>query len=768
METNKILPTIALKGIIIFPSSNASFEINKPKAVKALNKAMENSTDLFLVACKKISEDEPVQNNIYTVGTVVKIRQVLKLTNENIRILVGGQYRAKIVNFVNFEEYLECETECLFPQSENVETYEAYGRVLTDLFVEYSKVDSRISNELINIIRNTQDGNAMIDIIAQNVNFNISKKQKLLEETDTEKRMSTLSKILMDEIEIVKLEKRIGSKVKQRVDKNQKEYFLREQLKVIHEELGDDENEMENLRNKILKKNMPKEAEEKALKELAKLDKIPGNSPEVTVIRNYLDYLLELPFTEKTTDTQSLKRAKEILNEDHYGLEKVKERILEYLAVFKLTKSLRSPILCFIGPPGVGKTSVAKSVARALNRKFVRMSLGGIHDEAEIRGHRRTYIGSMPGRIMYNMKIAKTINPVFLLDEIDKTTSDMRGDPASALLEVLDPEQNSTFRDNYLEVPYDLSHILFITTANTTDGIPPPLLDRMEVIEISGYTEEEKLEIAKQYLVVKKMKENGVTPQRLEITDRAIVKIIRKYTMESGVRNLEREIGSVCRKVASVIAENEDESKKIIITEENLSDFLGIIKYQRSKLATKNIIGEACGLAWTAVGGTTLNIEVSISKGKGEIILTGKLGDIMKESARAAISYIRSKSELYGIDAEVFLNNDIHIHVPEGATPKDGPSAGITIATAILSALIKKPVDHSVAMTGEITLLGRVLPIGGLKEKALAAHRAGIKKVIIPTENEKDMEEIPSKIKEEINFILTDSADFVFQNSILY
>ena len=571
--------------------------------------------------------------------------------------------------------------------------------------------------------------------------------------------------MLAQELEITKLERKIGEDVKKSVEKSQKEYFLREQMKAIHKELGDSEEENGLLREKILKKCLPKEVEEKALAELNRMDKMSSSSPEYTVLRNYLDWVLDLPWSEKTTDDVDLVEVERVLNEDHYGMEKVKERVVEYLAVYLLTRSLKSPILCLVGPPGVGKTSIAKSIARAFKRKFVRMSLGGLKDEAEIRGHRRTYIGSMPGRIMAGMKNAGTINPVFLLDEIDKLSSDMRGDPASALLEVLDPAQNSTFRDRYLEVPYDLSKVLFITTANTLDTIPRPLLDRMEVIELSGYTQEEKREIAIRYLIPKKRSANGLKEGSLSFDGRAIDEIISGYTLEAGVRNLERRIDDVCRKVAVKFGGGENE--EVRITVDNVSGFLGARRYARDKSLDRDEIGAATGLAWTAVGGTTLTIEVSTMHGKGDILLTGKLGDVMKESARAAISYIRSNSGSYGIDCDVFEKTDIHVHVPEGATPKDGPSAGITMATAILSAFTGKPVKMNVAMTGEITLRGKVLPIGGLKEKALAAYRTGIKDIIIPAENGKDIEEIPGNVREQINFIPVTDVDAVFKNAIV-
>ena len=626
--------------------------------------------------------------------------------------------------------------------------------------------DMRFPKEQMADLDKLSDPDIFINRSMQYLHIKEEIKQQLLETANVVERLKLYERCLNDELEIAKLEKKISSMVRRSIDKNQKEYFLREQLKAIHTELGDDEQERDTLAQQIKDKHMPAEIEEKALKEIARMDKMPPSSPEYTVIRNYIDWLIDLPWTEETKDTENILDAKKILDEDHYGLEKVKTRITEYLAVLQLTKSMNAPILCFVGPPGVGKTSIAKSVARALGRKFVRMSLGGVKDEAEIRGHRRTYVGAMPGRIIYAMKQVGSINPVFLLDEIDKVSSDMRGDPASALLEVLDPEQNATFRDRFLEVPYDLSKVLFITTANTVDTIPAPLLDRMELIELNGYTLDEKREIAKRYLVPRKIEENGLKKELVEITDDAITAIIEGYTMEAGVRNLERQIGSVCRKIAVRYAENQ-EMEKQVVTADNLESLLGVRKFVRDySQLDGNEVGAATGLAWTSVGGTTLTIEVSCMPGKGEILLTGKLGDVMKESARAAISYIRAHADQYDIDAETFSNTDIHIHVPEGATPKDGPSAGITMATAILSAFTHKPVRKDIAMTGEITLRGKVLPIGGLKEKALAAHRAGIKNIIIPKENEKDEEEIPSNVREELNFIPAAEVDTVFHNAI--
>ena len=610
-----------------------------------------------------------------------------------------------------------------------------------------------------------KDPNDFVDGALAVMPFKDNDIQRILEIDDTIERLRAFENLVTKELEIAKIEKKITSKVRQSIDKSQKEFYLREQLKAIHSELGEDPDEGEELVKQIKDKNLPKEVEEKALKEIARLDKINPSSPDYSIILNYLDWIKELPFNECTVDTESLQDAKAILDKDHFGLEKVKERIVEYIAVLQLTKKIRGPILCFVGPPGVGKTSVATSIARALNRKFVRMSLGGVKDEAEIRGHRRTYVGAMPGRIIYALRNVGSNNPVFLLDEIDKMSSDMHGDPASALLEVLDPEQNTTFRDRYMEIPYDLSKVMFITTANSVDTIPYPLLDRMEIIELNGYTDQEKMEIAKRYLIPKQLELNGLNDKKVVFTDDAVREIIESYTMEAGVRNLEREIGGVIRKIAVKAAEHK-RIKKQVVDKGDISSYLGVKKHIRDLSLDKDEVGAATGLAWTSVGGTTLTIEVSLMHGKGEILLTGKLGDVMKESARAAISYIRANAAEYGIKDEVFETTDIHIHVPEGATPKDGPSAGITMATAILSAFTHKPVKKSVAMTGEITLRGKVLPIGGLKEKTLAAYRQGIDTVVIPTENEKDLSEIPADIKDKINFITASEIQTVFDIAI--
>ena len=761
-----VFPLVALRGKVVFPDTQTSFDAGRLISLTAISRASEKDMNLFVSLQKDAEKEQIAAKDVCAVGTVVKIKQIAKLPSGNLRVSVEGLYRAKAEEV--YEEdgsFYAVVTRMKSVHGDEV-LEEAYLRTAREVMRDLTAGDLRFPKEQLSALDSLTDPDVFINRSMQYLHIKEEVKQQLLETANVVERLKLYERCLNDELEIAKLEKKISSMVRRSIDKNQKEYFLREQLKAIHTELGDDEQEKDTLTGQLKDKHMPAEIEEKALKEVARMDKMPPSSPEYTVIRNYLDWLIELPWTEETKDTENILDAKKILDEDHYGLEKVKTRITEYLAVLQLTKSMNAPILCFVGPPGVGKTSIAKSVARALGRKFVRMSLGGVKDEAEIRGHRRTYVGAMPGRIIYAMKQVGSVNPVFLLDEIDKVSSDMRGDPASALLEVLDPEQNATFRDRFLEVPYDLSKVLFITTANTVDTIPAPLLDRMELIELNGYTLDEKREIAKRYLVPRKIEENGLKPELIEITDGAITAIIEGYTMEAGVRSLERQIGSVCRKIAVRYAENR-EMEKQTVTEENLESILGVRKYLRDKSRLDgDEVGAATGLAWTSVGGTTLTIEVSCMPGKGEIQLTGKLGDVMKESARAAISYIRAHADTYGIDAETFSNTDIHIHVPEGATPKDGPSAGITMATAILSAFTHKPVRKDIAMTGEITLRGKVLPIGGLKEKALAAHRAGIKNIIIPKENERDEEEIPSNVRGELNFIPAAEVDTVFHNAI--
>ena len=764
-ETNAELPMIALRGKVLFPKTFVNFDVGRQMSLQAAASAMENHTNVFIAAQKNALVDMPRKNDIYKTGVVARIAQIIKLPGGNQKISVETLYRARAesVRFADNMFRAEAVREDYLP-ADAIET-EAYFRMAKQSVVEYTLFDKQVAKDVLVRLAEIADPNEFIDNVLSVLFFKEDKCQAILDESDTVKRLSAFCKLLASELEISKIERKISATVRRSIDKNQKEYYLREQLKAIHSELGDDEDEKKTLEKEIRDKNLPEEAEKKALKELARLDKINPSSPDYSIILNYLDWIRELPFGVYTQDTESLAEAKAVLDGDHFGLENVKERIVEYLAVLHLTKKIKGPILCFVGPPGVGKTSIAKSVARALGRKFVRMSLGGVRDEAEIRGHRRTYVGAMPGRIITGLRQAGSSNPVFLLDEIDKLSSDIHGDPASALLEVLDPEQNYAFRDRYLEVPYDLSKIIFITTANSLETIPYPLLDRMEVIEINGYTEEEKVEIAKRYLAPKQIAENGLTAENIAFTENGIREIIRGYTMEAGVRNLEREIGTVCRKAAIRVAEGKRKNK-LLVTEKKAGEFLGVRKFVKDKPIEKDEVGSATGLAWTAVGGTTLIIEVSLMRGKGEILLTGKLGDVMKESARAGISYIRSNAAKYGIDPEAFDNTDIHIHVPEGATPKDGPSAGITMATAILSAFTGRPVRKDVAMTGEITLRGKVLPIGGLKEKALAAHRVGINNIVIPKGNEKDLEEIPKEIRGKINFIPVSEVDEVFRTAI--
>ena len=767
-QTNKTntLSVVPMRTQVIFPDTTVLFDAGRGLSLAAIERAGDNGQLVFLTRQKDGEKEFPEAEDLYSVGTVARIRQVTRLPGDRARIIADGLYRARARDFRYESGYIYAVTDEVPAVHGDPTLEEAYFRTAKELVKDIVLADGKIPKEVETKLSTLGDIDAYINLCAHNMRIRDDIKQQLLETEYLVERLKLFERCLNDELEITRIERKIAQNVRQSIDKSQKEYFLREQLKAIHAELGDDVEENIKLREKILAKKLPKEIEEKALAELARMDKMPPSSPEYTVLRNYADWLLDLPWNEETEDTESLSDVEAVLNADHYGLEKIKERVVEYLAVLKLTGELKAPILCLVGPPGVGKTSVAKSIARALGRKFVRMSLGGLKDEAEIRGHRRTYIGAIPGRILYEMKNAGSVNPVFLLDEVDKISADMRGDPASALLEVLDPEQNSTFRDRYLEVPYNLSKVMFIATANTLDTIPSPLRDRMEIIELSGYTPDEKEEIAKRYLVPKKRAENGLKEENLRITDGAIAAMIDGYTMEAGVRSLERTIGTVCRKAAVRIAKGKD-GASLTVSKNNLEKYLGARRYNYDEeMRDKDEVGAATGLAWTAVGGTTLTIEVSAMQGKGDILLTGKLGDVMKESARAAISYIRAHADKYGIDGEEFEKKDIHIHVPEGATPKDGPSAGITMATAILSAFTGRPVRRDVAMTGEITLRGKVLPIGGLKEKALAASRIGIRDVIIPEENRKDVEEIPENIRKNMHFICVSDIDQVFRTAV--
>ena len=759
------MPTIAVRGKVIFPNVFTTIDVGRIKTLNAIQKALKGDKRIFAVCQKDVRVDEPSTNDLCSVGTVCKIGSLNKLGQDNFKLTIEGLYRAEAVSVQDSENYFVANVKKIVVENNNELETEALLRVCKTSFRSLTDRLVKPNRDAINTILSIDNAEAFLNSATFNAPLKENEKQRILETYSLAERLLMLSSALNNEIEVLNIEKEIAERVKKNIDKNQKEFYLREQIKAIHEELGDDVKENDVLKEAILKKGLSKEVELKVLEELKRMSKMAPSSPDYTVLRSYLDWILDLPFNEESEDTKELSVCKKTLEEDHFGLEKVKERILEYLAVLKLTKSLKGPILCLVGPPGVGKTSVAKSVARALNRKLVRMSLGGVKDEAEIRGHRKTYIGAMPGRIIYGMKEAGTINPVFLLDEIDKLSSDMRGDPASALLEVLDPEQNETFRDRYLEIPYDLSKVMFITTANSLDTIPAPLLDRMEVIDIAGYTEEEKVEIAKRYLIPKNATKNGLKLSDISFDENSIKEIIRGYTGEAGVRKLEQQINAICRKVAVKHAED-NLTKKQKITKKTVANYLGIRRYGVDNEIEKNGVGSATGLAWTAIGGTTITIEVALMKGKGALNLTGKLGDVMQESAKTAISFIRSHAKDYGIDSTVFETTDVHVHVPEGATPKDGPSAGITIATALLSAFTNKVVRRDIAMTGEVTLRGNVLAIGGLKEKSLAAYRLGIKTVIIPKQNVKDLEEVPTAIKEQVKFIAVSNVQEVFKTVI--
>ncbi|PKM82977.1 MAG: endopeptidase La [Firmicutes bacterium HGW-Firmicutes-14] len=761
------LPLLPLRGILVFPYMIIHLDVGRDKSVKAIEETMMQDRIIFLATQKEAQTDEPGEDDIYDIGTVAEIKQLLKLPGGTIRVLVEGLARGKIEKYLDHEPYFKVEVTEYLETGKITPEVEALMRSLINQFEQYVKMSKRIPPETVVTVVNLEEPGRLADIVASHLALKIEDKQRVLEAVDISDRLEILCGILAKEMEILELERKINLRVRKQMEKTQKEYYLREQLKAIQKELGEKDErvaEGEEYREKIAKAKLSKEVEEKALKEVERLEKMPPMAAESGVIRTYLDWLLVLPWNKQTKDRLDINKAEGILNEDHYGLDKVKERILEYLAIRKLAKKMKGPILCFIGPPGVGKTSLAKSVARALERKFVRMSLGGVRDEAEIRGHRRTYVGALPGRIIQGIRQAGSKNPVFLLDEIDKMSMDFRGDPSAALLEVLDPEQNNSFSDHYIEAPFDLSHVMFITTANIMHPIPRPLLDRMEVIYISGYTEEEKVNIAIRYLIPKQMKEHGLKGKMLSISENTVRKIIREYTREAGVRNLERQIAAICRKAARQIVQGQ--TKQVKATVQNLEQFLGIPRFRYGMAEKEDDVGIATGLAWTETGGDVLAIEVTVVRGTGKLTLTGKLGDVMKESAQAGFTYIRSKAEELGISEDFYEKNDIHIHVPEGAIPKDGPSAGITMATAIASAITNRKTRREVAMTGEVTLRGRVLPIGGVKEKVLAAHRAGIKTVILPDENRKDLEEIPQKVKSKLEFIFVEHMDQVLPRAL--
>lgn len=769
MNTNeRIVPLLPLRGVLVYPTMVLHLDVGRDKSIQALEQAAMDENIIFLAMQKEMNIDDPKEDDIYSVGTVAKVKQMLKLPNGTLRVLVEGLHRAEVIEFIEEENVVQVSIKTVTEEVEDDLEEKAFMRTLLEHFEQYIKVSKKVSNETFATVADVEEPGRLADLIASHLPIKTKQKQEILEIVSVKERLQKLISIIQDEQELLSLEKKIGQKVKRSMERTQKEYFLREQMKAIQTELGDKEGkggEVEELREKIEQSGMPEETMKAALKELDRYEKLPASSAESGVIRNYIDWLLALPWTEATEDIIDLAHSEEILNNDHYGLEKVKERVLEYLAVQKLTNSLKGPILCLVGPPGVGKTSLARSIATSLNRNFVRVSLGGVRDESEIRGHRRTYVGAMPGRIIQGMKKAKTVNPVFLLDEIDKMSNDFRGDPSAALLEVLDPEQNHNFSDHYIEEPYDLSKVMFVATANTLSSIPGPLLDRMEIISIAGYTELEKVHIAREHLLPKQLKEHGLRKGNLQVRDEALLEIIRYYTREAGVRTLERQIAKVCRKVAKIIVTAE--RKRIVVTEKKIVDLLGKHIFRYGQAEKTDQVGMATGLAYTAAGGDTLAIEVSVAPGKGKLILTGKLGDVMKESAQAAFSYIRSRAEELQIDPNFHEKNDIHIHVPEGAVPKDGPSAGITMATALISALTGIPVSKEVGMTGEITLRGRVLPIGGLKEKTLSAHRAGLTKIILPAENEKDLDDIPESVKENLTFVLASHLDEVLEHALV-
>ncbi|WP_425290662.1 endopeptidase La [Bacillus mycoides] len=763
-----MVPLLPLRGVLVYPTMVLHLDVGRDKSIQALEQAAMDENIIFLAMQKEMNIDDPKEDDIYSVGTVAKVKQMLKLPNGTLRVLVEGLHRAEVVEFIEEENVVQVAINTVTEEVEDDLEEKALMRTLLEHFEQYIKVSKKVSNETFATVADVEEPGRLADLIASHLPIKTKQKQEILEIVSVKERLHTLISIIQDEQELLSLEKKIGQKVKRSMERTQKEYFLREQMKAIQTELGDKEGkggEVEELREKIEQSGMPEETTKAALKELDRYEKLPASSAESGVIRNYIDWLLALPWTEATEDMIDLAHSEEILNKDHYGLEKVKERVLEYLAVQKLTNSLKGPILCLVGPPGVGKTSLARSIATSLNRNFVRVSLGGVRDESEIRGHRRTYVGAMPGRIIQGMKKAKTVNPVFLLDEIDKMSNDFRGDPSAALLEVLDPEQNHNFSDHYIEEPYDLSKVMFVATANTLSSVPGPLLDRMEIISIAGYTELEKVHIAREHLLPKQLKEHGLRKGNLQVRDEALLEIIRYYTREAGVRTLERQIAKVCRKAAKIIVTAE--RKRIVVTEKNIVDLLGKHIFRYGQAEKTDQVGMATGLAYTAAGGDTLAIEVSVAPGKGKLILTGKLGDVMKESAQAAFSYIRSRAEELQIDPNFHEKNDIHIHVPEGAVPKDGPSAGITMATALISALTGIPVSKEVGMTGEITLRGRVLPIGGLKEKTLSAHRAGLTKIILPAENEKDLDDIPESVKENLTFVLASHLDEVLEHALV-
>ncbi len=774
-QTQQILPLIPLRGLTVFPYMVMHFDVGRDKSVAALEEAMVKDSHIFLTSQKDLKVEDPTPDDYFKVGTICKVKQMLKLPGDVIRVLVEGINRAQIREITSMDPYFEVEVEEFLYEydgkmGEDKEIVAAV-RMVHKNFEQYVKVSDRISSEALLSVSEILEPGRLADTIASYIRLSQERKQEILEIFQPIDRLIRLDAMIKEEIELLEIEEELSEKVKSQINQVQKEYYLKEQLRAIQDELGQEDDgtsDMMEYEARLQNKKLPEEAREKVMKEMKRLRTLHPASAETGVIRNYIEWILDLPWSKKSRDRKDLSYARQVLDEDHYGLEDVKERIIEFLAVRKMaSKTMKAPIICLVGPPGVGKTSIAKSVARSLNRKFVRMSLGGVRDEAEIRGHRRTYVGALPGNIITNMKKVGVVNPVFLFDEIDKLASDFRGDPASALLEVLDPEQNNTFTDHFMELPYDLSNVMFITTANTAATIPGPLRDRMEIIEISSYTENEKYEIAKRYLVPKQLGQHGLKESQLKFSPAALKEVISGYTREAGVRNLERQIANICRKVVTILQEDPKAFTDMQVNKSNLSKFLGPERFMYDKLEKNDQIGLATGLAWTSVGGVTLFIEVSVMPGKGKIQLTGKLGDVMKESALTGMSYIRTIADSIDLEPDFHQKYDVHIHIPEGATPKDGPSAGITMVTAVTSALCKRPVRGDIAMTGEVTLRGRVLPIGGLKEKTLAAHRAGIRTLIIPFDNKKDVEKIPEKVREQMKFIFVKTMDEVLKHALV-
>ena len=769
-DGGKTLPLLPLRDVVVYPYMLAPLFVGREKSIKALEEAAKGAKEIFLSAQKEAKVNEPSSGDMYSMGIVGTIVQMLRLPDGTVKVLVEGKKRAEISDFVSEDDMFVVRVrEVEEPPGESVEV-EALMRSATKLFEDYVKLNSKIPSETLVTFMSIEEPGKLGDTIASHLNMKLADKQEILEVVHPLERLEKLCEKMQSELEILQMEKRIGKRVKKQMEKAQREYYLNEQMKAIQKELGNGDemkSEIDEFEEKLREKELPEEVEQRVKREINKLRMMSSMSAEATVVRNYIDWLLDLPWIkEKTEDRLDLEEAAGILDEDHYGLEKPKERILEYLAVRVLTEKLKGPILCFVGPPGVGKTSLAKSIARAMGRKFVRTSLGGVRDEAEIRGHRRTYIGALPGKIIQGMKKAGTVNPVFLLDEIDKLGMDFRGDPASALLEALDPEQNSSFNDHYVEADYDLSNVMFIMTANVLHTIPWALQDRMEIIRLPGYTEQEKLEIAKKFLVGKQTDSHGLGDGKFKISSEALLQVVRRYTKESGVRNLEREIATLCRKVAREIVEK-GKNHRASVTAKNVRKYLGTPKHEHGEIEKTDQVGAATGLAWTELGGELLTIEVSIVPGKGNFTVTGKLGEVMQESARAAMSYVRSRAQRLGLERLFYQNVDIHIHVPEGATPKDGPSAGTAIASAIVSAITRKPVNREVAMTGEITLRGRVLAIGGLKEKILAAHRGRVKEVLIPADNKKDIEDIPENVRKEVKIRTVEHMDEVVERVVV-